>query len=368
MSTLSKVFGIGFHKTATSSLAAALYTLGYNVTGYFGVHDPDISQTVYRQAYDLADRFDAAQDTPWPVLYKELDQRYPGSKFILTYRDTDVWLNSVVKHFKRHHIPAHQWIYGVPTAADYEEVYRRRYEEHNQSVVDYFKNRSGDLLVIDLTREDGWKKICPFLDIDVPPFDFPRQNTAEQKRLDIIPRGINFMKRKLVRNYDKTEDSQMKQGVSATFVRDILHFHYQSFDSTWDSVQQLPESTFNQMDPSEGSIRDQLMTQLLEEKQWLHRLSGQNHDKLVLSSNECTKETLYKIWKENQLYMREYVSNLTDATCEDKIPNGNAYVWEVFVHLMNQGTKQRAQLTQQLKSSGVPIQDDDFLGFFRHSN
>ena len=64
MNARAEVFGIGFQKTATSFLAAALYMLGYNVTGFFGAHDPDIGEMVYDMAYDLADRFDAAQDTP----------------------------------------------------------------------------------------------------------------------------------------------------------------------------------------------------------------------------------------------------------------------------------------------------------------
>ncbi len=109
----SKVFGIGFHKTGTSSLANALYVLGYNVTGYFGVHNRDIKDTVFDEAHVLAYRYDAAQDTPWPVLYKELDQWFPGSKFILTVRESDPWVRSVRKHFKKHRIQAHEWIYGV---------------------------------------------------------------------------------------------------------------------------------------------------------------------------------------------------------------------------------------------------------------
>src|SRR5262245_223522 len=109
----TKVFGIGFQKTGTTSLAVGLYTLGYNVTGYFGAHDPHIATKVYDYAYDLADRFDGAQDTPWPIIYKELDQRYPSSKFVLTLRQSDKWVKSVVKHFKSQYIPAHEWIYGV---------------------------------------------------------------------------------------------------------------------------------------------------------------------------------------------------------------------------------------------------------------
>ncbi len=37
----TKVFCIGFHKTGTSSLAVALKTFGYRVTGPNGVNNPN---------------------------------------------------------------------------------------------------------------------------------------------------------------------------------------------------------------------------------------------------------------------------------------------------------------------------------------
>ena len=55
----SKVFCIGFHKTGTSSLGAALKILGYKVCGPVEVHNPDfpIAPLDYIEPY-LA-RFDA---------------------------------------------------------------------------------------------------------------------------------------------------------------------------------------------------------------------------------------------------------------------------------------------------------------------
>jgi hypothetical protein len=40
----SKVFGIGFHKTGTSSLGRALSMLGYRVADVQGVWDQDIAE------------------------------------------------------------------------------------------------------------------------------------------------------------------------------------------------------------------------------------------------------------------------------------------------------------------------------------
>ena len=93
-----KVFGIGFHRTGTSSLGRALEQLGYNVCGNFIHNETNLGDTLHQRAYDMAERYDAFQDFPWPLLYRELDKRYPGSRFILTTRNTDAWVRSVLKH------------------------------------------------------------------------------------------------------------------------------------------------------------------------------------------------------------------------------------------------------------------------------
>jgi uncharacterized damage-inducible protein DinB len=371
MKPKKKVFGIGFHKTATSSLAAAFYILGYNVTGFFGAHDPDIADHVVDQAYDLADRFDAAQDTPWPVLYKELDGRYPGSKFILTVRPTDKWINSIVKHFKDQHIPIHEWIYGVRAARGNEDVYIRRYEEHNRKVQEYFKDRPGDLLVMDITRGDGWEKLCPFLDQEIPPFDFPAQNMARARSNQLLSRGLHYLKRKLAIKNDHRQGSQMEQGVSATFVRDILHYHYSMYSRLWEAVDELSEEQFLlESQPSQGSLRDLLLRQISEELLWLKRLKGERvaEEHPLKPADYQSKQAVHKRWKNNQLWLREYVSNLTDEGCNSRVPGSNEYVWEVFVHLMNFGTQERCLIQQILgQQLGRPVEEPTFMKFFRSS-
>ncbi|MEN0001807.1 MAG: sulfotransferase, partial [Pseudomonadota bacterium] len=95
----AKVFGIGLHKTGTSSLAKALKLLGYKVTGPNGTRDADIAETYIRNAAKISSRFDAFQDNPWPLLYRQMDAMWPGAKFILTTRDSEAWIVSQVKHF-----------------------------------------------------------------------------------------------------------------------------------------------------------------------------------------------------------------------------------------------------------------------------
>jgi hypothetical protein len=178
----AKVFGIGFHKTATTSLANALSYLGYRVTGPNWVDNPNIAEDVYELAFDLANKFDAFQDNPWPVLYKELDRNFPGSRFILTLRPSDQWIKSVVNHFNEDGTQMREWIYGVGCPKGNEGVYIARYERHNREVLEYFKDRSEQLLVLDITAGEGWTKLCPFLDEPIPAIPFPRANAAPQRR------------------------------------------------------------------------------------------------------------------------------------------------------------------------------------------
>jgi Sulfotransferase domain len=176
-----KIFCIGFHKTGTKSLAVALRALGYTVTGPNGVYDPDISKHVYSMAFELVARFDAFQDNPWPIIYKELDEKYPGSRFVLSVRNSDYWIKSQVRHFGISETPMRKWIYGVGCPQGNEEIYVRRFEAHNQEVLGYFQHRPNDLLVINLADGDGWEKLCPFLDQEVPSVPFPHANSAEER-------------------------------------------------------------------------------------------------------------------------------------------------------------------------------------------
>jgi hypothetical protein len=176
----AKIFCIGFHKTGTTSLAVALQTLGYRVTGPNGVKDPDIAKNVYHMAHALVERYDAFQDNPWPIIYKELDLRYPNSKFILTLRSSESWIQSQVRHFGYEETPMRKWIYGVGCPKGHEDIYVRRFESHNTEVLDHFRGRR-DLLVMDLAKGDGWDKLCPFLDVDVPDIPFPHANRAADR-------------------------------------------------------------------------------------------------------------------------------------------------------------------------------------------
>ena len=82
-----KIFGIGLSKTGGTSLAKALIILGYRA----------------RRARTMKEirSHDASTDSVVAWRYEILDSRFPDSKFILTVREIESWLESCRKHFAR---------------------------------------------------------------------------------------------------------------------------------------------------------------------------------------------------------------------------------------------------------------------------
>jgi hypothetical protein len=177
-----KVFCIGLQKTGTTSLQYALSKLGYRVGGVFSIKDLQTREQMRERALSLLPRFDAVADNPWCVLYPDLDRESPGAKFIMTVRDPERWYASVCSHFGEKPIRMHEWIYGVSAPVGHKQAYLRKLLEHQEAVRQYFINRPSDLMEFDVSRGDGWEKLCGFLGKRMPVGPFPRLNTVEMRR------------------------------------------------------------------------------------------------------------------------------------------------------------------------------------------
>lgn len=177
MSSTPKVIGVGFHKTGTSTLGKALETLGYEVCGVRWQLAEPLLQGDLGPVWEIADRYQAFQDNPWPLLFRELDERYPGSYFILTWRDKERWIRSVVDHLGRNSNPMREWIYdGVGAPKGNEAHYLELYERHNQEVMSYFEEDPHRLLLMNFEEGEAWEKLCDFLGHDIPDAPFPHEN------------------------------------------------------------------------------------------------------------------------------------------------------------------------------------------------
>ena len=92
------IIGVGFQKTGTSSLREALKVLDYRVKDTTTRALIPILKKDYPSILRMLNSYDAVEDTPWYMIYKELDKLIPNSKFILTIRDEESWFLSVKKH------------------------------------------------------------------------------------------------------------------------------------------------------------------------------------------------------------------------------------------------------------------------------
>lgn len=98
-----KIFGIGRNKTGTTTLKAVFRRHGFVVGD-----QPEAELLAHLNYFD--GRFDwldtycqtaeVFQDAPfsWPDTFREVDRRFPGSRFILTVRDDEhQWYDSLVR-------------------------------------------------------------------------------------------------------------------------------------------------------------------------------------------------------------------------------------------------------------------------------
>lgn len=185
-----KIFCIGLSKTGTTSLARALKILGYKTKDNPGIVNYITGDLSSIDVSVLEDN-DAISDTPIPSFYRELDEKYPNSKFILTVRDMEGWLNSCKKQFTQKladkQNDAHNRLFMDlydSTVFD-EEKFRRGYENFVAGVYRHFASRQKDLLTLDITAGDGWEMLCPFLGKPIPDVPFPKANVTRIRWIDI---------------------------------------------------------------------------------------------------------------------------------------------------------------------------------------
>lgn len=157
----TKVFCIGFNKTGTSSIAAYLSALGLRTC-----HDTHWSRV--RDMQDpVFERFDAFTDGE-NAPFQALDEAFPGSKFVLNSRGLMPWLISRVKWAQhRSHVGK-----TGPMRDDLDRLglegavvtWARQRSDYHALVSEYFRDRPGDLLVIDVTTDpDAGGRLLRFL-------------------------------------------------------------------------------------------------------------------------------------------------------------------------------------------------------------
>lgn len=199
-----KIFVIGSNKTGTTSLKAALNNLGFRVGNQLKAEMllDDWARRDFKRIIRYCRSADAFSDIPFSLDYtfQAVDAAFPDSRFILSVRDdADQWYQSLTRfHSQRRGLgrlptveelkddpyvcPGYQWhasklLYGIDENCVWDEqIYKKLYLRHIETVENYFKYRSNDLLVINLSETNAMQQMCKFLDVPIGEEIMPKLN------------------------------------------------------------------------------------------------------------------------------------------------------------------------------------------------
>lgn len=201
-----KVFCVGFNKTGTTSLEQVIRDRGWKIgkqkAAELMLQDWSRRDFAPLLKYCRSARF--FQDIPFslPFTYQAVDVEFPGSKFILTVRDSgDQWFDSLHRfhrkmfgfgeqpsaeeladikyHYKGWLLEYLTFVFGPVELGFYErERYIRVYEEHNRAVQEYFRYRPDDLLVLNVSEPDAYSRLMRFLGLPDEGGNFPWLNRS----------------------------------------------------------------------------------------------------------------------------------------------------------------------------------------------
>jgi hypothetical protein len=197
------VFQIGMVCAGSTSLCEALNILGIPSLHWEGPGPdyekfetdviPENIKSNRRLFYPYDEQFTGFLDFNGQLYYKTLYQMYPKSKFIFTWRANLPWVESSLR------LNQNRWRNGEPVyigAGDHrvsmvntnigqdmpEKELALKMKDmqdywilHNQKIPVFFKNnpRFLEMRICD-GDNDGWEKLCNFLEMDIPDVDFPK--------------------------------------------------------------------------------------------------------------------------------------------------------------------------------------------------
>lgn len=205
-----EIVGAGFGRTGTQSLKLALEQLGvgpcYHMMEIFGNtdHIPLWAAATRGETPDWDNLFANYRSTvDWPgcAFWRDLAEKNPEAKVLLSYRDSDAWYdsfyNTIYQAMLREAPSEPTWIrehlemtrelvleQAFDGRPDDRPHVIRRYEEHNEAVRSEIP---ADRLIL-YEVGAGWKPLCDALDLPVPDEPFPKTNSTKefQTRMELM--------------------------------------------------------------------------------------------------------------------------------------------------------------------------------------
>ncbi|MFH0946079.1 MAG: sulfotransferase family protein [Planctomycetota bacterium] len=192
-----KVVGIGLNRTGTTTLGVCMRHWGKRHLSCDPTAFRYLEEGNMEALLDVMEGYDSFEDWPWPLAYREIDERFPDSRFILTKRRTaEAWYESLCRHaLKTGPTRYRLHVYGSEMPQPRREEHLRFYHEHNRKVEEYFRDRPGKLLTVCWEDGDGWEELARFLDLEVPDIPFPHANRSPSLFQRMLKRVRRFRKR-----------------------------------------------------------------------------------------------------------------------------------------------------------------------------
>ena len=185
MSDKPLVFGIGLNKTGTTSFHTAMEILGWkSLHNHKRIRDTLMNPKT--SADDplgpfISEGFNTFSDEPIPSIFGQLNVCYPNAKFVITVRDYESRLHSIVKHVRQVQEGKRK---GNWTKVSHSYLWEHHLR-HHRKVHQLFEDGIGTrLLVLNICKGEGWEKLCPFLGVDIPDKPFPCRNRFTKSHLN----------------------------------------------------------------------------------------------------------------------------------------------------------------------------------------
>ena len=218
------VIGAGLPRTGTLTQKLALEELGLGPCYHWVNLISDLDAVdLWHRALDGEDVFEeifeghhSTVDWPGGFFYRELAERYPEAKVLLSVREADAWENSyrqtiwnlsrgdsLIRHLsdaRREVDPRWArylelvqrmlWSERSPFGAgDEPEQMKAQMEAHNDAVREAI---APDRLLVWRVTE-GWEPLCRFLDVPVPAQELPHANDAETFRGRVVDAALDAL-------------------------------------------------------------------------------------------------------------------------------------------------------------------------------
>ena len=202
-----KVIGAGFGRTGTLSLQRALNDLGFGPTYHMNdvFRNPshaqlwlDYAATGAADWETLFDKYTATVDFPACCAWRELYDKYPEAKVVLTVRDPEAWWASTARviyptrtlypTWLKRMVPFTQRWLDMVDSLVWSGTFHGRFPDKSYAIGvfnDHIREVQaycdpGRLLTFEVSQ--GWRPLCDFLDVPVPAQPFPHLNDSASLR------------------------------------------------------------------------------------------------------------------------------------------------------------------------------------------